>query len=95
MWKQLEHFRDQTQPELYKLLGETDGKEFFRKSIYYIISGSNDFLNGYYFLIPTSPPGISLTDFMELLVSTTSRQVKVKITTFMDINTALLPRDHN
>jgi len=83
MWKQLEHFRDQTQPEVNKLLGEKDGKEFFRKSIYYIISGSNDFLNGYYFLIPTSPPGISLKDFIQLLVSTASRQLKVKITTSM------------
>lgn len=78
MWKQLEHFRDETQPELKKLLGAKKSRELFRKSIYYVISGSNDFLNGYYFLIPTSP-GISLPDFIQLLVTTTSRQLKVQL----------------
>jgi hypothetical protein len=80
MWEQLEYFRDETQPEVTKLLGKNGGSDFFRKSLYYIISGSNDLVNGYYFIIPTSPPGISITDFIQLLVSTTSQQLKVKIT---------------
>lgn len=83
MWKQLECLRDKTQPEVNKLLGNKNGSDFFRQSLYYIISGSNDFLNGYYFIIPTSPPGISLTDYIKLLVKTTSQQLKVKCTIFM------------
>ncbi|KAG0560376.1 hypothetical protein KC19_10G176300 [Ceratodon purpureus] len=75
-WKQLEYFRDKTQPEVNRLLGKKNGSDFFRKSLYYIISGSNDFVNGYYFVIPTSPPGISITDFTQLLVNTTSQQLK-------------------
>ncbi|XP_024364886.2 GDSL esterase/lipase At5g08460 [Physcomitrium patens] len=76
-WKQLEYFRDSTQPEIYKLLGKKAGEDFFRKSIFYLISGSNDFVNGYYFLIPTTPHGISIQDLMQLLISTVSSQLKV------------------
>lgn len=83
MWKQIEHFRDKTQLEVIEQLGEEKGKELFSKAIYYIITGSNDFLNGYYFLIPTSPRGITLNDFIQLLVNTASQQLKVKITTFV------------
>jgi hypothetical protein len=75
--KQLEYFRDQTLPEIYELLGEEAADKLIHESVYYMISGSNDFVNGYYFYIPTSPPEMSIDDFIQLVVDTLSQQLKV------------------
>lgn len=75
--KQLEYFRDQTLPEIYEVLGEEAAHKLIRKSVYYIISGSNDFVNGYYFFIPTSPPEMSIDAYIQLIVGTLSQQLKV------------------
>lgn len=75
--KQLEYFRDQTLPEIHELLGEEAADKLIHESVYYMISGSNDFVNGYYFYIPTSPPEMSIDDFIQLVVDTLSQQLKV------------------
>lgn len=73
---QLEYFKDLKQI-LLNSLGFADAERLIANSLYFIVIGSNDYLNNY--LLPNSPDSLTYTpeEFQSLLIATFSQQLKV------------------
>lgn len=66
------------QQVLTAALGQLEASKIISESIYYISTGSNDFINNY--LLPNSPHAeLNLSDFQQLVLDRFTQQLTVRL----------------